>query len=65
MSAGNATLSAAIERRDWELVALALLLGVSRAARRLPPETLDHLVEELTDGLEAPPRRKRRCRERR
>ena len=37
----------AIERRDWRLAALCLLLGVAEAASRLPPETLDSLLELL------------------
>jgi hypothetical protein len=50
-------LAVGIERRDWTLVALCLLLGVAGAAQGLPPETL----ERLLDLLEVPPgdRRKR------
>ena len=43
-------LTLAIERRDWPLAALCLLLGVSDAASRLPPETLEGLLE-LLEGL--------------
>jgi len=49
-------LAVAIERREWSLAALCLLLGVADAAARLPPETL----ESLLDLLEAPPRVRRR-----
>jgi hypothetical protein len=38
---------AAIERREWRLVSLYLLLGVHEAALRLPPETLSELVDLL------------------
>ncbi len=49
-------LAIAVERREWSLAALCLLLGVSDAAARLPPETL----ESLLDLLEAMPRGRRR-----
>ena len=45
-------LAVAIERKNWTLVALCLLLGVADAAARLPPETLEHLL----DLLEVPDR---------
>ena len=37
----------AIECRAWSLAALCLLLGVADAASRLPPETLENLLELL------------------
>ena len=40
-------LPVAIERRVWTLAALCLLLGVADAASRLPPETLENLLELL------------------
>ncbi len=40
--------AAAVRRRDWERVALYLLLGVSRAAQKLPPETLTELLDLLS-----------------
>jgi hypothetical protein len=46
-------LAIAVERRAWTLVALYLLLGVAEAASRLPPET----VEGLLEALEGPPGR--------
>ncbi|HEY7269688.1 MAG TPA: hypothetical protein VH951_07665 [Dehalococcoidia bacterium] len=39
----------AIERRQWDLVALYLLLGVQRAAALLPPETLTELLDLLSE----------------
>jgi hypothetical protein len=42
-------LEAAIRRGDWERAALYLLLGLQRAANRLPPETLDALLTLLAD----------------
>lgn len=41
------TLSKAIERKNWELAALLLLLGLSRVLARLPPTTADDLLAEL------------------
>jgi hypothetical protein len=41
--------AAAVRRRDWERVALYLLLGVSRAAQKLPPETLTELLDLPAD----------------
>ena len=49
-------LAAAVERREWSLAALCLLLGVAEVAAKLPPETLEHLL----DLLEATPRGRRR-----
>ncbi len=46
------TLAVAIDRREWELAALCLLLGVTEAAAALPPEAVDGLLEVLA-GLEA------------
>lgn len=43
----GAALPLALERRDWTLAALVLLLGVADAASRLPPETLESLLELL------------------
>ena len=37
----------AVERRQWTVVALYLLLGVNEAAQKLPPETLMALVDLL------------------
>jgi len=46
---GKPVLATAIERRDWPLAALCLLVGVAEAASRLPPETLESLLELLED----------------
>lgn len=53
----TSVLALALERRAWSLAALCLLLGVADVAARLPPETL----EQLLDLLETTPggRRKR------
>lgn len=40
-------LTQAVERRQWDVVSLYLLLGVSEAASRLPPETLAALLDLL------------------
>ena len=41
----TSVLALAIERRNWRLAALCLLLGVAEQASRLPPETLESLLE--------------------
>jgi hypothetical protein len=41
-------LSVAIGRRDWEATALYLVLGVIRVASRLPPGTVEDLLDMLT-----------------
>ena len=56
-------LAQAIEREDWEMAALCLLLGVVEAANKLPEETLDALLDELE--LEFEPHRGSRGRRRR
>lgn len=43
----TSVLALALERRAWSLAALCLLLGVADAATRLPPETLENLMELL------------------
>jgi hypothetical protein len=43
----TAALALAVERKDWTLVALCLLLGVAEVASRLPPETLERLLDLL------------------
>lgn len=45
-----AALSLALDRKEWTLAALYLLLGVAEAASRLPPETFESLLE-LLDGM--------------
>ncbi len=65
MRRDESILRAAIEREDWETAALCLALGVVRAARKLPPETLEEMIGQLTDGLEETrPHRTRRGRRR-
>lgn len=53
-------LALAIERKEWELAALYLLLGVSRAAANLPPDAIYGLLEVLSaeggGGLPSPGR---------
>lgn len=53
-------LALAIERKEWELVALYLVLGVSRTAAKLPPDAINGLMEVLSvEGGEAlPPSRR-------
>ena len=45
-----ATLAIALERKEWTLAALYLLLGVAEAASRLPPDTFESLLE-LLEGM--------------
>lgn len=54
----------AIEREDWEVAALCLMLGVLQAAEKMPRETLDALFDEL-DLEDERPRHIRRQRRRR
>lgn len=53
-------LALAIERKEWELTALYLLLGVSQAAAKLPPDAIYDLLEVLSaeggEGLPSPRR---------
>ena len=53
-------LALAIERKQWELTALYLLLGVSQAAAKLPPDAIYSLLEVLSaeggEGLPSPRR---------
>jgi hypothetical protein len=44
-------LALAVERKQWELVSLCLLVGVAEAAAALPPEAVEGLLEVLA-GLE-------------
>ena len=53
------TLAVAIERKQWELVALCLLLGLTEAAAKLPPEAIEGLLEVLA-AEDRPSRRKAR-----
>ncbi len=52
----TSVLAIAIERKNWTLAALCLLLGVADAAARLPPETLEHLLDLLEVHGRARPR---------
>ena len=42
------TLAVAIERGQWELAALCLAIGVTRAAEALPPDAVEALLEVLS-----------------
>ncbi len=57
---GMSALALAIERKEWELAALYLLLGVSQAAAKLPPDAIYGLLEVLSaeggEGLPSPRR---------
>ena len=48
------TLAVAIERRHWELAALCLLVGLTEAAAKLPPEAIEGLLEVLAAEQQAP-----------
>jgi hypothetical protein len=45
----DSLLATAIERQDWEIAALLLFLGVTRAARKLPPDSIEQIVEALSE----------------
>ena len=57
MKRARPLLEVAIQQEDWEAAALCLLLGAVRAARKIPPETLEEMIELLS---EAPRRRARK-----
>lgn len=40
-------LALAIERKQWEVAALYLLLGLTQAAAKLPPDAISGLLELL------------------
>jgi hypothetical protein len=44
------TLAQAVERKEWPLVSLMLLLGVSDVASSLPPESLAELLDLVGEG---------------
>lgn len=50
-------LALALERRRWDIAALCLLLGVAEAATKLPPETLERLLELLEGAPDGSRRR--------
>ncbi len=41
-------MGAAIRRGEWERIALCLLLGISVAARKMPPGTIDDVLALLS-----------------
>lgn len=45
----TSVLAVALERREWTLAALCLLLGVADVAANVPPETLESLLELLEE----------------
>jgi hypothetical protein len=51
-------LATAIQRKQWDFVALCLLIGVAEVASTLPPETLGQLLDllELDTTPTSPPR---------
>jgi hypothetical protein len=44
------TLAQAVERKEWPLVSLMLLLGVTEVAANLPPESLAELLDLVGEG---------------
>jgi hypothetical protein len=49
-------LEVAVRHEQWELVWLYLLVGVSEAASKLPPEALSALLDLLADEPDEDPR---------
>lgn len=43
-------LEAAIQQENWEAAALCLLLGAVRAFHKIPPETLEEMIELLSEA---------------
>jgi hypothetical protein len=54
MKRARPLIEVAIQQENWEAAALCLLLGAVRAAHKIPPETLEEMIELLS---EAPRRR--------
>jgi hypothetical protein len=46
----DAALARAIARRDWERIALSILLAAVRTTQRLPPATLEDVLALLDDA---------------
>jgi hypothetical protein len=44
---GETAMALRVRSGDWERIALVLLIGVVRAARDAPPDTIDRLLELL------------------
>jgi hypothetical protein len=65
MKASRSILRRAIEREDWEAAALCLALGVVRAARKLPPDALEDMIDQLSAEDKRPHPHRRRRRDRR
>lgn len=49
-----AVLAVALQRRQWELAALYILLGVVSAAALLPPESVEELLAVLDEPVRGP-----------
>jgi len=47
--ASGSAIALAVERADWERVALLVLIGVARAARELPDATVDDVLALLEE----------------
>ena len=47
-------LTKAIEREDWEVVAMYLILGTLKAIETLPPESVEAMMELLASAPNAP-----------
>lgn len=53
------TLAAALAREDWDGAARCLLVGMVRALRELPPDSLEGLLEILSGRNDAPGKARR------
>jgi hypothetical protein len=49
----------AVERKQWQIVTYRLLLAISDAAHKLPPESLNALLDLLSSEREPEGRRDR------
>jgi hypothetical protein len=47
MTRGDTALALAVKRRQWELLAWYVLLGVAETARKLPPGTIHDVLAVL------------------
>ncbi len=50
----SSLLAVAMAQERWDVVALCLLFGVTRAAEALPPDAVDALIELLAAEPERP-----------
>ena len=48
----DSALTQAVQKHEWELVALCLLLGMARVLQQVPPEALPAMLDLLSESEE-------------